>query len=125
MNKVPGKMEIFKETSLQHFYSAIGSGAYDPKGGHTEKLSTCYPAPNIYQQSSAGPREIPIMEGFWLQNMHNFHFANNDPGRKRDCTYFAFAVEWRLPLFDSFFRTLRTLGCSRHLMTEAYCQPSM
>eukprot|EP00850_Spirogloea_muscicola_P015833 SM000124S25965 [mRNA] locus=s124:304933:306907:- [translate_table: standard] len=131
INKVPGRMGIFKETSPQHFYSPTGSGEYNPKDEYKEKLSKCYQSPNIHQQlwrhhvmeSIAGPRETPIMEGFWLQNMHDFHFGNDDPKRKRDCTHFAHVVEWWVPLFDSLFRTLRDLGCTRHLVTEAYCQP--
>eukprot|EP00850_Spirogloea_muscicola_P008401 SM000044S16048 [mRNA] locus=s44:751622:759155:+ [translate_table: standard] len=31
INKVPGRMGIFKETSPQHFYSPTGSGEYNPK----------------------------------------------------------------------------------------------
>eukprot|EP00850_Spirogloea_muscicola_P005430 SM000025S08325 [mRNA] locus=s25:39295:48284:- [translate_table: standard] len=118
INKVAGKIGICNETSPQHFYSPIGSGAFDSKDGHTEKLSTSTQPPTSISrhhvmESIAGPREVPIMEGFWLQNMHNFYFANDDPEKKRDCTHFASVVEW----------TLRTLGCSWHLVTEAYCQP--
>eukprot|EP00850_Spirogloea_muscicola_P020105 SM000207S06180 [mRNA] locus=s207:193024:205138:+ [translate_table: standard] len=130
-NNVPGKLGFFKETTPQHFCSKRGSGAYEGGKGSRKELSTCHPAPQIHLQlwrhqimeEVAKARNISIMEGFWLQNMHNFHFANLDPNAKRDCTHFAFVVEWWVPLFDSLFNTARTLGCDKQTVTQAYCHP--
>eukprot|EP00850_Spirogloea_muscicola_P006528 SM000031S11537 [mRNA] locus=s31:237960:245503:+ [translate_table: standard] len=130
-NNLPGKLGFFKETTPQHFCSKRGSGAYEGGKGSRKELSTCHPAPQIHLQlwrhqimeEVAKARNISIMEGFWLQNMHNFHFANLDPSAKRDCTHFAFVVEWWVPLFDSLFSTARTLGCDKQTVTQAYCHP--
>eukprot|EP00850_Spirogloea_muscicola_P001529 SM000005S17326 [mRNA] locus=s5:1556127:1559216:+ [translate_table: standard] len=130
-NRRPGRLAFFRQTLTQHFFSTDGTGRYKPTVGHVpNELTDCYPAPNVFWQlfrhrlmaAAAEPRGILIQPVLLEMNIHNFHFRYESAMMtKRDCTHFAYIVDWWAPVFDTMYRTAAEGLCAKGMAPEGAC----
>eukprot|EP00850_Spirogloea_muscicola_P021865 SM000265S09786 [mRNA] locus=s265:53467:54797:- [translate_table: standard] len=128
-NKQPGKLAFFRDTMPQHFFNVDGSGSSEqPEEQHVPDLQTCWPAENAHLQlwrrelmeAEANPLGVLIQPCFWEMNMHQFHF-NNDNSTKRDCTHFAYMVDWWVSVYDTMYRTAAQGLCAKDAAPSRVC----
>eukprot|EP00850_Spirogloea_muscicola_P009458 SM000053S17415 [mRNA] locus=s53:203039:205919:+ [translate_table: standard] len=72
--------------------------------------------------AAAEPRGILIQPVLLEMNMHNFHFRYElAMMTKRDCTHFAYIVDWWAPVFDTLYRTAVEGMCAKGMAPEGAC----